>query len=140
MRSAVARIMRSRAHVLSVFKVILLRNKVAFECQTCAKLRKIVPASICVSRDYVSVNARNRIIARKASAARMAFASSYVTAIVIVYPANCVSTVRAKQAALQMSAATATKCALTASAGISLLLKSRLTLLTYIVFSIFLNL
>jgi len=65
MQSAVARITQSRARVLSVFTVILSRSKVAFECQTCAKIRKIVLASICASRDYVSANVRNRTIARR---------------------------------------------------------------------------
>lgn len=73
MRSAVARIMRSRAHALLVFMVILLRSKVAFECQTRVKRRKTVPASICASRDYANASARSRTIARRASDARTAF-------------------------------------------------------------------
>jgi len=122
MRSAVALITRSHAHVLSVSMVILLQNKVAFEYQTYAKLRKIVLASICVSRDYASVNVRNRTIARKASAVRMAFAWRYVTATVIVCPVNCVSMERVRRAAPRMLVVNATKYALTANAGIAFLI------------------
>lgn len=74
MQSVVAQIMRLHARVLLVFTVILLRNKVVFECRAHVRLRRIVLVNIYASRDCANVNVRNKTTARKANVARMVFA------------------------------------------------------------------
>lgn len=117
MRFAAARITRSRARVLSASTAIPPRSKAASECRTRAKPRTTVPVSTCAFPDCASASARNRTTARRANVARTAFASRYVTATATVCPANCASMARARPAAPPTSDASATKCALTTSAG-----------------------
>lgn len=70
----VAQITQLHARVLLVFTVTLLRNKVAFVCQTHVRLRKTALVNMCASRDCANVNVRSKTTARRANVAKMVFA------------------------------------------------------------------